>query len=73
MAPAEEIQRVAFIGLGRMGAAMARNLLKAGFPLSVYNRTAAKMQPLIDAGATGVRSPRDSGGRHRCRGHQLDG
>ena len=57
MSDAEEIQRVAFIGLGRMGAGMARNLLKAGFPLSVYNRTAAKMQPLIDAGATGARSP----------------
>jgi 3-hydroxyisobutyrate dehydrogenase-like beta-hydroxyacid dehydrogenase len=58
MTSAEEIQRVAFIGLGRMGAGMARNLLRAGFPLSVYNRTAAKMQPLIDAGATGAQSPR---------------
>jgi 3-hydroxyisobutyrate dehydrogenase-like beta-hydroxyacid dehydrogenase len=58
MTDAKEIQRVAFIGLGRMGAAIARNLIKAGLPLSVYNRTAAKMQPLIDAGATGARSPR---------------
>ena len=32
---------VGFIGLGRMGAAMARNLLKAGFPLAVYNLDAS--------------------------------
>lgn len=34
-----------------MGGGMAANLLKAGFSLSVYNRTAAKAQPLVDAGA----------------------
>jgi 3-hydroxyisobutyrate dehydrogenase-like beta-hydroxyacid dehydrogenase len=58
MTDSEEIRQVAFIGLGRMGAAMARNLLKAGFALTVYNRTAEKMQPFIDAGATGAPSPR---------------
>ncbi len=55
---AETIERVSVIGLGRMGTGMARNILKAGFPLTVYNRTPAKMQPLIDQGATGAPSAR---------------
>jgi 3-hydroxyisobutyrate dehydrogenase-like beta-hydroxyacid dehydrogenase len=57
---AEAIESVGFIGLGRMGSGMARNILKAGFRLTVYNRTAAKMQPLIDAGAVGASSPREA-------------
>ena len=48
---------VAFVGLGLMGAPMAANLLKAGFQLSVYNRTADKAQPLIAAGAKHVLTP----------------
>ena len=56
----EAIQRVGFIGLGRMGSGMARNILKAGFTLTVYNRTAEKMKPLVDEGATGARSPREA-------------
>jgi 3-hydroxyisobutyrate dehydrogenase-like beta-hydroxyacid dehydrogenase len=56
----EAIENAAFIGLGRMGTGMARNILKAGFRLTVYNRTAAKMQPLIDAGAAGASSPREA-------------
>lgn len=55
-----EIRNVAVIGLGRMGAGIARNLLKAGFQLTVYNRTASKMQLLIDAGAAGAGSPRQA-------------
>ena len=42
---------VAILGLGTMGAGMAANLLKAGFSVTVYNRTAAKAKPLTDAGA----------------------
>lgn len=42
---------VGFIGLGNMGAPMTRCLLKAGLDVTVWNRSAAKMQPLIDAGA----------------------
>jgi 3-hydroxyisobutyrate dehydrogenase-like beta-hydroxyacid dehydrogenase len=56
----EEIRSIGFIGLGRMGAAMARNILKAGFDLTVYNRTAAKMRPLIDEGARGAGSAREA-------------
>jgi 3-hydroxyisobutyrate dehydrogenase-like beta-hydroxyacid dehydrogenase len=43
--------RVGFIGLGSMGSAIATNLLKAGHELTVYNRSAAKAQPLVRLGA----------------------
>jgi 3-hydroxyisobutyrate dehydrogenase-like beta-hydroxyacid dehydrogenase len=39
---------------------MARNILKAGFELTVHNRTPAKMKPLIDKGAAGAGSPREA-------------
>jgi 3-hydroxyisobutyrate dehydrogenase-like beta-hydroxyacid dehydrogenase len=42
---------VGFIGLGNMGAAIARNLLKAGHRLTVYNRTRAKAEVLAGEGA----------------------
>jgi 3-hydroxyisobutyrate dehydrogenase len=48
---------VGFIGLGRMGTPMARSLLRAGFPLTVYNRTQQRALPLRDAGATVAESP----------------
>jgi 3-hydroxyisobutyrate dehydrogenase len=43
-----------------MGTGMATNLLKAGFPLSVYNRTAAKAQPLVDSGARSASTPAEA-------------
>jgi 3-hydroxyisobutyrate dehydrogenase len=43
-----------------MGSGMAANLLKAGFSLTVYNRTAAKAQPLVDAGARLASTPADA-------------
>lgn len=43
---------VAFIGTGVMGRSMAGHLQKAGYTLHVHNRTKAKAQPLLDAGAT---------------------
>jgi 3-hydroxyisobutyrate dehydrogenase-like beta-hydroxyacid dehydrogenase len=45
-------ERVGFVGLGQMSAPMAANLLRAGFELSVYNRTAGKARPLADQGAS---------------------
>jgi 3-hydroxyisobutyrate dehydrogenase-like beta-hydroxyacid dehydrogenase len=48
---------VAFAGIGRMGFAMARNLLAAGFPLLVWNRTADRYAPLVELGATAARDP----------------
>jgi 3-hydroxyisobutyrate dehydrogenase len=44
-------ERVGFIGLGIMGQGMARNLLKAGYELRVWNRTADKMEALVAEGA----------------------
>lgn len=49
--------RVGFIGMGIMGAPMAANCLKAGFPVTVWNRTAAKSAPLREQGATVAESP----------------
>jgi 3-hydroxyisobutyrate dehydrogenase-like beta-hydroxyacid dehydrogenase len=43
--------RVGFIGLGLMGTPLALNILKGGFELTVWNRTAAKAEPLVAAGA----------------------
>jgi 3-hydroxyisobutyrate dehydrogenase-like beta-hydroxyacid dehydrogenase len=51
--------RVGVIGLGLMGAPMGANLLKAGFPLTVWNRTATKSQKLAAQGASVADSPRD--------------
>lgn len=51
-------KRVGFIGLGIMGMPMARNLLKAGFQLVVYNRTRARAEELAPHGAAIAGSPR---------------
>ena len=53
------MKRIGFIGLGLMGSGMSMNLLRAGFPLTVWNRTPSKMKPLLDAGAGGAGSPRE--------------
>src|SRR5438067_11209881 len=53
-------ETVGFIGLGGMGLAMATNLLKAGFGLRVYNRTAEKARPLVEHGAHLARSPAEA-------------
>jgi len=50
--------KVGFVGLGIMGSAMATNLLKAGFKVSVWNRSVDKCAPLVDLGATVAASPR---------------
>ena len=50
-------ERIGFIGLGIMGRGMAHNLLDAGFDLTVWNRTRSKMEPFLEAGASGAESP----------------
>ncbi|WP_134089720.1 NAD(P)-dependent oxidoreductase [Olivibacter sp. XZL3] len=45
-------ETIGWIGLGNMGYPMARNLLKAGYALNVYNRTASKADGLVNEGAT---------------------
>jgi 3-hydroxyisobutyrate dehydrogenase len=44
-------KKIGWIGLGNMGTPMAKNLLKAGFEVIVYNRTASRTAPLQEAGA----------------------
>jgi 3-hydroxyisobutyrate dehydrogenase-like beta-hydroxyacid dehydrogenase len=51
---------IAFIGLGRMGRGMARNLLRAGHTLTVYNRSREKAQALAGEGARVAESPADA-------------
>jgi 3-hydroxyisobutyrate dehydrogenase len=48
---------VTVLGLGIMGSGIAHNILKAGYPLTVYNRTQEKAAPLIEAGAQWANSP----------------
>ncbi len=50
-------ERVGFIGLGRMGRPMARNLLRAGYRLAVYDRLPEAMAPLVEAGAEPAPGP----------------
>jgi len=53
------LQRVGFIGLGLMGRPMALRLLRAGYPVTVWNRTPAKAQVLAEEGASIARSAAD--------------
>lgn len=50
--------RLGYIGLGRMGKPMAINLLKAGYPLIVHNRSRGKVQELVNLGALAATSPK---------------
>jgi 3-hydroxyisobutyrate dehydrogenase-like beta-hydroxyacid dehydrogenase len=51
---------LAFVGLGKMGAGMARNLLRAGYQLNVYNRSRDKAEALAKDGARVADSPADA-------------
>jgi 3-hydroxyisobutyrate dehydrogenase-like beta-hydroxyacid dehydrogenase len=58
--------KIGFIGLGQMGAGMATNLLKAGHEVMVYNRTRAKAEALVSAGARVAAAIADT-----CRGDAV--
>ncbi|MFL6327298.1 MAG: NAD(P)-dependent oxidoreductase [Nitrososphaeraceae archaeon] len=58
-AAAESIQNIGVIGLGRMGTAIANNIIKSGFNLIVYNRTPDKARTLVQAGAVMAASPKE--------------
>jgi 2-hydroxy-3-oxopropionate reductase len=49
--------KVGYIGLGLMGKSIARNILKAGFPIVVHNRSRAAVDELVAEGATAANSP----------------
>ena len=51
---------IGFIGLGHMGLPMARNLLKAGHRVVVYNRTRSRAEPLVNEGAIVAASPAEA-------------
>jgi len=52
------MERIGFIGLGLMGAPMARNLMRAGYALTVHNRSQAIVDTLAAEGATPAASPK---------------
>lgn len=52
-------EHIGLIGLGIMGKPMGKNLLQAGFPLTVWNRTASRMEELVALGAQGAASPKE--------------
>ena len=47
-------EKIGFVGLGIMGMPMVRNLIKAGFDVTVYNRTLSKAERLVNEGARKV-------------------
>jgi 3-hydroxyisobutyrate dehydrogenase-like beta-hydroxyacid dehydrogenase len=53
-------ETIGFVGLGAMGSVMAGRLLEAGYRLRVWNRTIAKAEPLLRAGATAAGSPAEA-------------
>jgi 3-hydroxyisobutyrate dehydrogenase len=52
-------ERIGFIGLGIMGMPMAMNLLKTGYPVTVYNRTVSKAEKIAAKGAQKEGSPKE--------------
>ena len=63
--PSPERGRVAFVGLGTMGGAMAANLARAGFEVSAWNRTPGRAPELEELGVDDRARP--GRGRRRCR------
>jgi len=59
---AQNTQRIGWIGMGRMGYPMAERLLKAGYDVSIWNRTRAKAEPLAKLGGKIVDKPSDLAG-----------
>ena len=53
------MKKIGFIGLGVMGKPMCKNLLKAGYSLTVWNRTASKMKEPVSLGAVAAGSPKE--------------
>ena len=52
--------RIGFLGLGKMGAPMARRLIAAGYELAVWNRTEARTEPLLREGAIAAATPAEA-------------
>jgi len=54
-------KRIGFIGLGKMGELMSKNIVKGGFPLTVYDLVPERVTELVKLGAVGVNSPKEVG------------
>src|ERR1700720_3709851 len=54
------IKTISYLGLGTMGSGMASNLLKAGYKLAVWNRSAEKCEPFARKGARVADTPADA-------------
>jgi len=54
------MSKIAVLGIGAMGSRMAQNLLKANYPVVVYNRTVDKVKPLLEQGAIYAETPREA-------------
>jgi 3-hydroxyisobutyrate dehydrogenase len=54
------MKKIAFLGLGTMGAGMTGRLLDAGFPLTVWNRNPSRAEPLAQRGASVAATPREA-------------
>lgn len=54
------MKKIAVLGLGTMGGPMASNLLKKGYEVTVYNRTAEKCSPLVSEGAVAAKTPKEA-------------
>ena len=59
---AQNTQRIGWIGMGRMGYPMAERLLKAGYDVSIWNRTKSKAEPLGKLGGKVVDKPSELAG-----------
>jgi 2-hydroxy-3-oxopropionate reductase len=58
-----DMMRVGYIGLGRMGKSMARNILKAGYPVTVHNRSRPAVDELVSEGARAAGSAAEVAGQ----------
>jgi 3-hydroxyisobutyrate dehydrogenase-like beta-hydroxyacid dehydrogenase len=56
----EEIKGVGVIGLGNIGSGIAKNIIEAGYDVTVYNRSPTKMEPFLKMGAKPASSPREA-------------
>ncbi len=54
------MEKIAYLGMGIMGSAMASNLVKAGYPVTVWNRTTERCDPVIALGATRADTPAEA-------------
>jgi 3-hydroxyisobutyrate dehydrogenase-like beta-hydroxyacid dehydrogenase len=54
------MEKIAYLGLGIMGSGMAANLIEAGYPVTVWNRTTEKTEPFVEMGAKSASSPSEA-------------